>query len=132
MATLSKPDQQLLKQLTTLSLDAAGAVDPEKVTGVLAYLEKHPPASPMGVLKAYHRRIGIELAKSNAVVEHAGAISDTILGSIAGALSQKYQRPIAATGRANDSLIAGLRVRIADDVYESTVAGQLDSLANSL
>ncbi|MDB4473741.1 F0F1 ATP synthase subunit delta [Opitutaceae bacterium] len=132
MADLTKSDLQLVKQLTALSLDADGVVDAEKVAGVLAYLEKHPPASPMGMLKAYHRRISIELAKFNAVVEHAGSISDTILGSISGALSQKYHRPIAATARQDDSLIAGLRVRIADDVYESTVAGQLDTLANSL
>ncbi len=132
MASLSKSDQQLIKQLTAFSLDAAGAVDAEKVAGVLAYLEKHPLSAPMAALKAYQRRITIELAKSNAVVEHAGSVSDTILGSIAGALSQKYHRPIAATSRQDDSLIAGLRVRIADDVYESTVAGQLDTLANSL
>lgn len=132
MASLSKSDLQLTKQLTALSLDAEGAVDPAKVTGVLEYLAKHPPASPMSVLKAYHRRISIELAKANAVVEHAGAVSDTILGSIAGALSQKYHRSVAATAQQNDALIAGLRVRIADDVYESTVSGQLDTLANSL
>jgi F-type H+-transporting ATPase subunit delta len=132
VATLSKSDLQLTKQLTALSLDAEGAVDPAKVEGVLAYLAKHPPASPMNVLKAYHRRISIELAKANAVVEHAGAVSDTILGSIAGALSQKYQRSITTTAKPNDELIAGLRVRVADDVYESTVAGQLDSLAHSL
>ncbi|GAB5558867.1 MAG: hypothetical protein SynsKO_05140 [Synoicihabitans sp.] len=132
MADLNKSDQQLVKQLTTLSLDADGAVDGEKVAGVLAYLEKHPPGSPMGVLKAYRRRIANELGKTNAVVEHSGQISDNILGSISGALSQKYKRSINATARPNADLIAGLRVRIADDVYESTVAGQLDALANSL
>ncbi len=132
MADLNKSDLQLVKQLTSLSLDDEGAVIADKVAGVLAYLEKHPPSSPMGILKVYHRRIATELAKTNAVVEHSGQISDSILGSISGALSQKYKRVINATARHNDDLIAGLRVRIADDVYESTVAGQLDALANSL
>ncbi len=132
MADLNKSDQQLIKQLTAFSLDAEGAVDAEKVAGVLAYLEKHPTGSPMRMLKAYHRRISTELAKTNAIVEHSGEISDSILGSISGALSQKYKRAINATARPNDDLIAGLRVRIADDVYESTVSGQLDALANSL
>ncbi len=132
MADLNKSDLQLVKQLTALSLNTEGAVDAEKVAGVLAYLEKHAPGSPMGALKAYHRRIATELAKTNAIVEHSGEISDTILGSISGALSQKYKRAINVTARPNDELIAGQRVRIADDVYESTVAGQLDALANSL
>ena len=132
MAAKSKQVSQLAKQLAKLSLSADGAVDPKRVTGVLAYLEKHAPAKPVAVLKAYHRLISMELAKTNAVVEHAGAISEQVLGVIAGTLSQKYHRAVAATGTRNDDLIAGLRVRIGDDVYESTVSGQLDSLALSL
>jgi F-type H+-transporting ATPase subunit delta len=132
VAQASKQIQQLTKQLTALSLDAQGAVDAERVAGVLAYLEKHPPAKPMAVLKAYQRRISTELQKSNAVVEHAGSISDSVLGAIGGALTQKYHRHITATGKQDDRLIAGLRVRIADDVYESTVSGQLDALAEAL
>ena len=132
MAAKSKQVSQLAKQLTQLSLGADGAVDAERVAGVLAYLDKHKPAKPVAVLKAYHRLIGIELAKTHAVVEHAGTISETVLGLIAGTMSQKYHRSVSATGTQNDSLIAGLRIRVADDVYESTVSGQLDSLALSL
>lgn len=132
MAAKSKQVSQLAKQLTQLSLGADGAVDPERVGGVLAYLAKHAPLKPIAVLKAYHRLISMELAKTNAVVEHAGTITDQVLGHIAGALSQKYHRAVAATGTRNDDLIAGLRVRIGDDVYESTVSGQLDSLAAAL
>ncbi|WP_221031623.1 F0F1 ATP synthase subunit delta [Actomonas aquatica] len=131
MAT-SKQTTELAKQLTQLSLGSDGAVDPERVAGVLAYLEKHPPAQPLAVLKIYHRRIAQELAKTNAVVEHAGDVSESVLGAIGGALTQKYKRHVSATAKRNDDLIAGLRVRIGDDVYESTVAGQLDALAASV
>lgn len=128
----SKKTQQLAKQLAELSLGADGAVDAERVAGVLAYLEKHPPAQPMATLKAYQRRITQELAKTNAVVEHAGDVSSEVLASIGGALTQKYRRQVVATGRRNENLIAGLRVRVGDDVYESTVSGQLDALAASV
>ena len=132
MATNSKQITQLAKQLAKLSIGADGAVDAERVTGVLAYLEKHTPAKPVAVLKAYHRLIGIELAKTSAVVEHAGTLSDSVLSIIAGAMSQKYHRAVTATSSRDDSLLAGLRVRIGDDVYESTVSGHLDTLAASL
>ena len=132
MAASSKQVQQLAKQLSQLSLGSDGCIEAERVTGVLAYLDKHPPAHPMAVLKAYHRLISRELAKSNAIVEHAGEISATTLSAIGGALSQKHKRAIATTALRNDELIAGLRVRLADDVYESTVAGQLDALAASV
>jgi F-type H+-transporting ATPase subunit delta len=45
--------------------------------------------------------------------------------------TQKYQRPIAASARPDPALIAGLRIRVGDDVYESSVAGQLAALASS-
>ncbi len=131
MAT-SKQAQQFAKQLTELSLGLDGAVDAERVAGVLAYLAKHPPAQPMVVLKAYHRRIERELKKTHAIVEHAGEVSSDVLAAIGGALSQKYHRSISTTASPNDALLAGLRVRIADDIYESTVSGQLDELAASL
>ncbi len=131
MAAHAKQAQQLARQLFRLSL-ADGAVSPAKVTGVLEYVEKHRPANPIMVLKAYERLIATELGRSQALVEHAGAVSEDVLHSIAAVLGKRYGRTLTATTRANPALIAGLRVRVGDDVYESSVAGQLASLAASV
>jgi F-type H+-transporting ATPase subunit delta len=128
MASHQKQAQQLARQFFKLSV-VDGAVSPERVEGVLAYIEKHRPAKPLLVLQAYHHYIARELAKSHAVVEHAGALADVALRSLEGALSQKYKRPVTATAVHNAELIAGLRLRIGDDVYESSIAGQLEQLA---
>lgn len=130
-AVTAKSVQLYARQLTQLSL-AEGVVDPERVNGVLAYLAQHPPSRPLAVLRAYHRLVARELARSCAVVQHAGDVNAGILGAIAGAMSQKYQRPITAEARRDEALIAGLRVRVGDDVYEATVAGRLAALAASL
>ena len=130
MATHQKKAQQLARQLFKLSL-ADGLVSPELVVGVLEYVEKHRPANPAIVLKAYHRLIATELAKSRALVEHAGSLGDSILQSIAAVMTQKYRRPIAAVASPNPALIAGLRVRVGDDIYESSIAGQLAALSTS-
>lgn len=132
MAATSKKTLQFAKQLLQLSLAPDGTVDAERVQGVLAYLEKHPSARPLSVLKTYHRLVAGELARSHAVVEHAGNVSNDVLAALSGALSQKYRRPVTTSARRNDALLAGLRVRVADDVYESTVSGQLDALAAAL
>ncbi len=123
----SKQIQQFARQLFQLSLDD-GRLSAERVTGVLAYVEKHPPAKPVAVLQAYRRLIAVEFAKGLAVVEHAGPVSEGILKSIEGAMSQRYHRPVDAVARSSPALIAGLRVRVGDDVYESSVAGQLAAL----
>ena len=124
----SKQIQQFARQLFQLSLDD-GRLSAERVTGVLAYVEKHPPAKPIAVLQAYRRLIASEFAKGQAVVEHAGPVADGILKSIEGAMSQRYHRPVTAVAKSAPALIAGLRVRVGDDVYESSVAGQLAALS---
>lgn len=123
-----KKTKLLAKQLFKLSL-VNGAVSPEQVTGVLGYIEQAAPRQSLALLQLYHRAIATELAKSNAVVEHAGPVSEATLRSIAAAMTRKYSRPVAASAKANPQLLAGLRVRVGSDVYESTVAGQLATLS---
>ncbi|MDB6095595.1 MAG: hypothetical protein JWM32_3157 [Verrucomicrobia bacterium] len=128
MASGKKYVQQFARNLFTMSL-ANGALSDERVAGVLAYLEKHRPAQTMAILKAYHRLIAAELARGEAVVEHAGPIGESVLRDLAQSMTQKYGRPVTAVSRRNDELLAGLRVRVADDVYEYSIANQLATLA---
>jgi F-type H+-transporting ATPase subunit delta len=131
MAAANKQAQQLARQLFKLTV-VDGAVSADRVAGVLAYVEKHAPAHTILVLKAYHRLVAVELAKGEARVEHAGAVAPAALSAIAAAMSKKYGRPVAATSRPNPALLAGLRVRVGDDVYESSVAGQLAAFSLSV
>ena len=128
MAAVSAKSRAFVKQLVQLSL-IDGRVSSEQVAGVLAYLEKNPPARLQAVLLAYHKAIAAELAKSEARVEHAGPVAPEALSAIAAALGKRYGRPVTATAAANPGLLAGLRVRIGDDVFESSVAGQLSALS---
>ena len=131
MASATKQVQQLARQFFKLSL-VNGALSAERVGGVLEYIEKHRPAHSVAVLKAYQRLVIAEVARGQAVVDHAGPIRDSVLANIATTMSRKYSRPITGVARRNDALLAGLRVRVGDDVYESSVAGQLDALAASV
>lgn len=126
-----KKTKALAKQLFKLSL-VNGTVSAEQVAGVLGYIEKNIPRHALALLKLYHRAIATELAKSNAVVEHAGPISDGTLRTIEEAMTRKYQRPVAATARPTAKLLAGLRVRVGSDVYESSVSGQLAALSSAV
>lgn len=128
MASAKKQTQQLAKQFYKLSF-ADGALSSDRVAGVLAYIEKHRPAHTTAVLQAYQRLIAAEVARGQAVVEHAGPANQASLDAIASALSKKYGRTVTASSKRNDALLAGLRVRVGDDVYESSVAGQLAALS---
>jgi F-type H+-transporting ATPase subunit delta len=123
-----KQTKLLAKQLFKLSV-VNGVVSPEQVAGVLGWVEKHSPRRPVALLKAYHHRIALELAKSRAEVEHAGPVSDATLKQIEAAMTKRYSRTVTASAKPNPSLLAGLRVRVGSDVYESSVAGQLAKLS---
>jgi F-type H+-transporting ATPase subunit delta len=131
MASHAKVAQKFARQLFAMSI-VDGAVSADRVTGVLEYVEKHHPANPVMVLKAYQRLIAAEVAKGVAVVEHAGAINDAMLGAIATSMTRKYGRSVTATAKKSPALLAGLRVQVGDDIYESSVAGQLAALAASV
>ena len=131
MPTHAKTAQLLARQFFKMSV-AEGTVSADRVGGVLAYIEKHHPANPVMVLKAYHRLVAAEVAKGVALVEHAGAINEAMLSSIASAMTKKYSRRVVATARPNPELLAGIRVHVGDDIYESSVAGQLAALASSV
>jgi F-type H+-transporting ATPase subunit delta len=131
MASGKKQITQLATKLFKLSF-VDGRLSEERVSGVLAYVEKHPPAKPIAVLRAYNRLIAVEVAKGQAVIEHAGPVSDATLQAIAATMTSRYQRPVVASSKPNASLLAGLRIRVGDDVYESSVSGQLAALAASV
>lgn len=126
-----KKTKAFAKQLFKLSL-VNGAISPEQVAGVLGYIEKVAPRHPLALLKLYLRAIATELAKSRALVEHAGPVTDATLKSIEAAMTRKYSRPVTATARPNPKLLAGLRVRVGSDVYESSVTGQLAALSSAV
>lgn len=131
MASAQKQVQQFARQLFKLSL-VDGALSSERVAGVLEYVERHRPAHSVALLKAYERLVAAEVARSQAVVEHAGSVDQATLDAIAAAMAKKYRRPIQARPKRNDALLAGLRVRVGDDTYESSVAGQLAALGAAL
>ncbi|WP_414662416.1 F0F1 ATP synthase subunit delta [Horticoccus sp. 23ND18S-11] len=131
MASGNKQIQQLARQLFKLSF-VGGSLSAESVSGVLQYVEKHRPPHTLAVLKIYQRLVSAEVARGQAVVEHAGPVNDALLATIATAMTRKYARPVTSQSRRNDALIAGLRVRVGDDVYESSVSGQLAALASAV
>lgn len=130
--TASKKTTQFARQLIKLSLDADGRPSSERVTAVLTCVEKMKPSTAIPLLKVYHRLLGIEVARTQALIEHAGPVSDALVSQITAAMTQHYGRPIAPEPRDTPALLAGLRVRVGDDVYDNSVQGSLRQLADSV
>ena len=123
--------KQFAKKLAELSLQD-GLVSAEKVDAVLATLKTHPPRKPKAVLKHYLYYIKQAINRSRAVIEYAGKIDDAGSTAIEEYLSANYNRTITTTAVENKDLIAGFRISIGDDIFDASVAGRLQNLANSV
>ena len=129
--TRDKQIKTYAKSLFKLCL-VDGEFSEEHVSAVLQVLEKNPPRNYVSVLRAFLKYVQREVANRTAEVEYAGTISDTTVQNIAKSLSASYRRSISVKTKQNDELIAGLRVRVGCDVYESSIAGALQELQSSL
>jgi len=65
-------------------------------------------------------------------VEYSGALAPATLVRIEKNLSDAYGRKITTVARKNPSLVAGLRISVADDVLDASVAGRLENLSRSV
>lgn len=129
-----KQDKQIkeyAKKLLQISKDN-GVLSDEKVDGVLKALDKNPPRKHLAVLKAYLKLVEHEVALNTALVDYAGELSQSAIDNIQANLTRQYGRQISVITREEPSLIAGVRVRVDCDVYESSIASSLATLESSL
>ncbi len=129
--TQDKQIKEFAKQLLKMSLQN-GELSAERVDGVLKTLEKNGTRHQITILKAYLKLVQREVAKSTAVISHAGRLSPQLASRIASQLSSKYGRSITPIAREDLSLIGGLRVVVDCDVYDASIASTLASLESSL
>lgn len=129
--TRAKQVKAYAKSLLNLCV-VEGELSDERVAAVLQVMERNPPRHYGAVLKALLHLVEREVANRTAIVEHAGALSESTIQKLRDTLAAKYDRSIDVQSRENPALIAGLRVRIGCDVYDSSIAGSLRELQSSL
>ncbi|PXA05414.1 hypothetical protein DDZ13_00675 [Coraliomargarita sinensis] len=129
--TRDKKILQFARNLVELSLDN-GVVTESRVTDVLNALKKAELRNKLALLKTYLYYIRKAVAEQTAVVSTPGALSADTLSAIESNFTQVYGRPISAVTQDDPSLIAGVRIRIGDDVYDASVSGRLKRLADNV
>ena len=120
---------RLAKKLVELSKED-GVVTEARVSEVLTGLKLMKRRNYLIILKTYLVRLRRELALQTAVVSTHNLISDKTLEEISAKYSAIYGRPIRAEVEKDNSLIAGVRVRVGDDLYDASLAGRLQRLAD--
>ena len=122
---------KLAKKLLELSKDN-GVVTESKVGEVLAGFQQVQHRRHLTILKTFLNYLRREVALQTAVVSTPTGLSDDAMRAIEAQFSKLYNRPINAVTQPDTSLIAGVRLRVGDDVYDASVAGCLQRLAESV
>ncbi len=130
MVIVDKATRDFARNLARLSVEN-GLVSDARVEAVLQAVRSRPRRQLRPLLKSYLFYIGREIARSQAVVEYAGEITPERVSDIERSLSHRYGRAIAALTRENADLIAGLCIKVGDDVRDSSIKGRLARLAQA-
>jgi F-type H+-transporting ATPase subunit delta len=127
----NKKNLLLVKKLVELS-KVDDLVEASMVSEVLASLKKLNLPHTLSLLKLYLHQIRREIAQHTATVYTPTSLSAPVLSEVEQDFTKLYGRKIKAVAETDTSLIAGVRVRVGDDVYDSSVAGRLQRLAENV
>jgi F-type H+-transporting ATPase subunit delta len=130
--TLDRKHKDLTKKLARLSLGADGQLEQARVDAVLSSLRSYPPRLLRHLLKAYLHYLKIEDLRGVLLYEYSGLIGTDTLESLRQHFNQKYQRALRLELKPNDSLLAGLRISIGDDVFEYSASSRLETLRSAM
>lgn len=121
----------LSKKLVELSKEN-GVLTEARVGEVLSCLRQVNSRNNLILLKSFLSRMRRELSFHTAVIYTPNKLSDHALTAIAANCSKTYGRTISSKVEEDNSLIAGVRIRVGDDLYDMSLAGQLQRLCDTV
>jgi len=131
MKNKDKTIQKWAKRLFALSLDSNGKLSDQRVREVLRVTEESPPRNYKKILKQYLKYIEREVANNIAIVEHAGIVNPNTLKRVYDKMNTYYNRELQFVQKVNKNLLAGMRVRIGDDIWDISALGRLNKLSEA-
>jgi F-type H+-transporting ATPase subunit delta len=108
-----------------------GVLDDQRAREAVRRLVTDKPRGWMPVLQYLQRLVELDTARRTALVESAVPLTDDQQAGVRDQLSRVYGPALSFTFTTQPALVGGMRVRVGSDVYDGTVQGRLDQLAQS-
>jgi len=128
---LSKEARRVSRELFRASFTDS-KLDPSKVRTIAQEIAKAKPRHCLDILKEYERLVRLEIEKHHAVIESAVELDEATRRQLEETLRAKYGSDLTTDFKVTPDLIAGLRVRIGSDVWDSSVRERLRRLEAQL
>jgi F-type H+-transporting ATPase subunit delta len=127
----TKEARKTSRQLLKLSF-TDGRLDEQKVNQVVQSVLTEKPRHYGEVLKDYQRLVRLEVAKRHAVVESATQLNSNLSNLLITKLKSRYGDDLTVEFKTNPTLLGGLRVKLADDVWDGSVRNRLRTLQEQI
>lgn len=106
----------------------AGMLDEDRVRRVSALMSAGRLRNRLPLLVAFTRLVGIQIARRTATIRSAVGLTDAEKAAIAARLEARYGAGLIYSWQTDPSLIAGIRVRVSDDVTDGSVRARIARL----
>ena len=128
---ISKDIRQLSRTLVRDS-HVDGALDRDRINSIVRTIIEKKPRNYIQLLKNYQRLLRLEVEKRRATIESATELDPEAGRQIVVGLEQKYGPGLATEYVINPALLGGVRVRVGNDVWDSSVRNRLERLQQEL
>lgn len=108
-----------------------GRFDEAKLRTVVARLVEAKPRDYKAILAAIQRLTRLEFDRRQVTVESAVALDEPTRQRVVAGLANQYGPDLVVQYQTTPELLGGLRIRVGNDVFDGSVQGRLQRLANA-
>lgn len=108
-----------------------GVLDEARVRQALEQVIEVRPRGYLGILTQFQRLIRLEVERRSARVDSSIPLPSDLASAVTANLNQTYGDGLAISFAQNPALIGGLRIKVGSDVYDGSIQGRLEKLAET-
>lgn len=109
-----------------------GVLDENRVRATVEELATKKPRGFLATLSFFGRLVRLDIERRSARIENAIETTPDLMRQLNQTLENRHGRGLAVSYWVTPALIAGLRIRVGNDIYDGSVSARLKSLSESL
>jgi F-type H+-transporting ATPase subunit delta len=110
---------------------SGGRLDEAKLSTAVRRIAESQPRDYRGILSALKRLVRLEMERRRVIVESAAELDQPSRDRVVSGLVAKYGNDLTFEYRVTPDLLGGLKIRVGNDVFDGSVKGRLDRLAQA-
>lgn len=110
---------------------SGGRLDEAKLSTAVRRIAESKPRDYRGILFGLKRLVRLEMERRRVVVESAAELDQASRDRVVSGLVAKYGSDLTFEYGTTPELLGGLKIRVGNDVFDGSVRGRLDRLAQA-